>query len=118
MKLRRRVYGAGVMLAMILSCSRGTREQPTTDIPPSPPAPAVTTAGGYEVATVTDGGSIGGTITLSGPIPQLPARKISKDTQVCGTAARQSQKLIVNKTGGLRNAVVIIEGVKRGKAMA
>jgi plastocyanin len=36
---------------------------------------------------------------------------------VCGTADRQSQKLIVNKTGGVKNAVVIVEGVKRGKAM-
>jgi len=112
------LYGAGVMLAMIVSCSRGTREQP--DIPPAPPAPAATatTGGGYDVATVTDGGSVGGTITISGSIPKLPARKIGKDPQVCGTAARESQKLIVNKTGGLKNAVVIVEGVKRGKAMA
>jgi len=117
MKRRCGVYGAGVMLAMILSCSRGTREQPTADIPPAPPAPAVTTAGGYEVNAVKDGGSVAGTITLSGPIPQLPLRKISKDPQVCGTASRESQKLIVNKTGGLRNAVVIVEGVKRGKAI-
>jgi len=117
-KRRCAVYGAGVMLAMIFSCSRGTREQPTPDIPPAPPAPAVTTAGGYEAATVTDGGSVGGTITLSGPIAKLPVRKIGKDPQVCGTAARESQKLIVNKTGGLKNALVIVEGVKRGKAMA
>ena len=118
MKRRCGLYGAGVMLAMSVSCSRGTREQP--DIPPAPPAPAATatTAGGYDVATVTDGGSVGGMITISGSIPKLPARKIGKDPQVCGTAARESQKLIVNKTGGLKNALVIVEGVKRGKAMA
>src|SRR5262249_51432935 len=34
-----------------------------------------------------------------------------------GEAARDSQKLIANKTGGLKNAVVIVQGVKRGKAM-
>jgi plastocyanin len=105
------------MLAMIVSCSRGANDQPTTEIPPAPPAPAVTTTNGYEVNAVTDGGSVGGTITLSGAIPKLPARKIGKDPQVCGTAPRESQKLLVNKTGGLRNAVVIVEGVKRGKAM-
>jgi plastocyanin len=119
-KRNRAVYGAVLILAMIASCSRGTREQPTTDIPPAPPAPAATAAtdaGGYDVATVTDGGSVAGTITISGPISQLPPRKIGKDPQVCGTAARPSQKLIVNKTGGLKNAVVIVEGVKRGKAM-
>ena len=111
------VYGAGIILAAMVSCSRGTSEQPTTEVLPPPPAPAVTTAGGYDVTAVADGGSVGGTITLSGPILKLPVRKISKDTQVCGTAARESQKLIVNGTGGLRNAVVIVEGVRRGKAM-
>ena len=116
MKTRCRMSGAGIMLAMIVSCSRGA-DQPTTEIPPPPPVTAVTTAGGYEVSAVADGGSAGGTITLSGPIPQLPARKIGKDTQVCGAASRESQKLMVNKTGGLKNAVVIVEGVKRGKAM-
>jgi plastocyanin len=115
MKRSCRVYASGVILAMIVSCSRETREQPTTDIPPAP-ASAVTTTG-YEVTAVTDGGSVGGTIALSGPIPKLPARKIGKDPQVCGTADRESQKLIVNGTGGLKNAVVIVEDVKRGKAM-
>ena len=114
MKGSSRVYGAGIMLAMIVSCSRGAPDQPANELPP---APAATTSGGYDVSAVTDGGSVGGTITLSGPIQKLPVRKISKDTQVCGTAARESQKLIVNKAGGLKNAVVIIEGVKRGKAM-
>ena len=114
MKARCRVYGAGMMLAMIVSCSRGAPDQSATEIPPA--APAVTTGGGYEVSAVTDGGSVGGTITVSGPTPKLPPRKIGKDPQVCGTADRQSQKLIINKTGGLKNAVVIVEGVKRGKA--
>ena len=111
------VYGAGILLGILFGCSRGTPEQPTTEIPPVSPAPAAGTAGSYEVTTVTDAGSVGGTITLSGPILKLPVRKISKDAQVCGTAVRESQKLIVNKTGGLRNAVVIVEGVRRGKAM-
>ena len=109
------MYIAVVMLAMIVSCSSGTREQPAKDIPP---APAATSAGGYETTAVADGGSVGGTITLSGPVPKLLPRKIGKDPQVCGTAERESQKLIVNGTGALRNAVVIVEGVKRGKAMA
>ena len=111
------VYAAGIMLAMIVSCSRGAPDQPTTEIPSAPPAPAGAAADAYAVSAVTDGGSVGGTITLSGAIPKLPARKIGKDPQVCGTADRESQKLIANKTGGLKNVVVIVEGVKRGKAM-
>jgi plastocyanin len=110
------VYGVGIIL-VIVSCSRGTADQPTTEIPPASLPPAATTVGGYEVTSVTDGGSVGGTITVSGPIPKLPFRKISKDVEVCGRADRESQKLIVGKTGGLKNAVVIVEGLKRGKAM-
>jgi plastocyanin len=113
---RGRVYAAGVILALVVSCSHGEREQPTNETPPAPPASAVTT-GGYEVTSVVDGGTVAGTIALSGPISQLPARKIGKDPQVCGTADRQSQKLIVSATSGLKNAVVIVEGVKRGKPM-
>src|SRR5262245_42022721 len=101
---------------MIISCSRGAPDERTTEVP-APPAPAVTAGNGYEVTTVTDGGSVTGTITLSGSILKLPVRKISKDTQVCGSADRESQKLIVNKSSGLKNVVVIVEGVKRGKAM-
>ena len=111
------IYGAGMILAMLVGCSRGAPDQPTTELPPAPVAPAATTAGGYEVTAVTDGGSVGGTITVSGPVPKLAQRKIGKDTQVCGTAPRESQKLIMSKTGGLKNAVVIVEAVKRGKAM-
>ena len=116
MKSRCAAYVAVLMLGLIAGCSRGTSEQPAKDLPSAPPA-AVTTPGSYDVTAVTDGGSVEGTITVSGPVPKLPARKISKDTQVCGTSARESQKLVVNGSGGVRNAVVIVEGVKRGKAM-
>jgi plastocyanin len=112
-----RLCSTGIMLALIISCSRGTREQPTTEAPPPPPASAVNAIGGYEVTAVADGGSLTGTVTVSGPIPKLPVRKIGKDPQVCGTASRESQKLMVNGNGRLRNAVVIVQGVKRGKAM-
>ena len=120
MKACYRVCGAGLMLVILFSCSRGATEQPATGIPPVPPGPSATdatTPDAYEVSAIVDGGSIGGTITASGPILKLPPRKIGKDTQVCGTADRESQKFIVNRTGGLRNAVVIVEGVKRGKPM-
>src|SRR6516165_8148714 len=109
-KHRHGIYGLGVLLAMTVGCNRGTGEQPRNGVQP---ASAVTTTGSYEVTAIADGGAIGGTIMLSGPILKLPPRKITKDSQVCGAADRESQKLIVNGSGGLRNAVVIVEGVKR-----
>src|SRR5438093_11913231 len=105
------------MLWMAAGCSRGTSEQPARDLQPPPPGAAANAPGAYEVAEVTEGGSITGTITVSGPVTKLPPRKIGKDPQVCGTAQRESQKFIVNQAGAVRNAVVIVEGVKRGKAM-
>ena len=117
MKGSSRIFSAGILLAMIVSCSRGASDQPANELPPTPSTPTATSGGGYQVTAVTDGGSITGTIMVSGPVQKLPQRKISKDPQVCGTAPRDSQKLIVNKTGGLQNAVVIVENVPRGKAM-
>lgn len=98
----------------------GGGEQPKTEAPPAaPPAtPAAASSpfDGYQVVQVADGGSISGAISVSGAIPKLPTRPINKDPKVCGSGTRESQQLIVNKAGsGLKNAVVIVEGVKRGK---
>jgi plastocyanin len=105
---------AGIVLAMMAGCGRGGTDQQKTEAPPAAPA---SPAAGYEVVQVSDGGSISGSITVSGSIPKLPVRTLNKDSNVCGTAARDSEDLIVNRGGGLKNAVVIVEGVKRGKAI-
>jgi plastocyanin len=114
------LYAASLLLTMIVSCGR--QQEQTTQLPPAPPsAPAANAPGAatgqYEVATVADGGGISGTITLSGAIPKLPPHKTDKDPQVCGTAPRESEKLIVNKGGGVKNAVIMVLDVKRGKPM-
>ncbi|PYS27301.1 MAG: hypothetical protein DMG11_16810, partial [Acidobacteria bacterium] len=109
---------AGAVLVMIVGCGRSENDQPKTEAPHAPPAPAaVSPVAGYEAIQVTDGGTISGSITVSGSIPKLPPRPLNKDPNVCGTGARESQELIVNRSGGLKNAVVIVEGVKRGKAI-
>src|SRR5947199_6009600 len=105
------------MLAMAAGCSRGTSEQPGRESPAPPPGPAANGPGGYEVTEVTTWSAIAGTITGSVPLTEAAARKNGKEPKVCGTAQRESQKLIVNQAGAVRNAVVIVQGVKRGKAM-
>src|SRR6185436_3107850 len=45
-------------------------------------------------------------------------REIKKDPQVCGKTARDSEQLLVSSSAGLKNAIVMVEGVKRGKAVA
>src|SRR5438045_3330148 len=114
------LYAAPIMLAILVSCGR--QQEQNTQLPPAAPsAPAANAPAGapgqYEVATVADGGGISGTITLSGAVPKLPPHKTDKDPQVCGTAPRDSEKLLVGKSGGVKNAVVMVLDVKRGKAM-
>ncbi len=45
-------------------------------------------AASYEVVPVTDGGSISGTISLSGPVPEPRRFKVEKTPEVCGTEDR------------------------------
>src|SRR6266850_4717769 len=105
----------GVLLVAIAGCGSGNTDQPKTEAPPA--APAVSPVAGYEAIQVADGGSISGSITVSGSIPKLPPRALNKDPNVCGMGTRESQELMVNNAGGLRNAIVIVEGVRRGKAI-
>jgi plastocyanin len=118
MKAKVSLLVAGLVLVTIVGCGRSETDQPKTEAPPASPAqPADSSAAGYEVIQVADGGTISGSITVSGSIPKLPSRSLNKDPNVCGKGARESQELIVSKAGGLKNAIVIVEGVKRGKAI-
>jgi plastocyanin len=118
MKTKLGVFCLIAIAFTVAGCGSSSTDQPA---PPAASVPAATSAPspipGYEVTTVSEGGSISGTISVSGPIPNLPKRPVNKDPKVCGTTARGSQQLLVGTGGGLKNAVVIIEGVKRGKAV-
>jgi plastocyanin len=105
-------------LALIVACK--SSEQPSTVPQPSANSTSVSTVSsipGYEVVQVADGGSISGVITVSGAVSKLPKREIKKDQQVCGTQARDSEQLLVSAAGGLKNAIVVVEDVKRGKSV-
>ncbi len=110
-----RVLTCCLALTLLSACGRPA-DQPAAP-PAVPPAAAPSSIPGYDVIAVTAGGSISGTISLSGDIPNLPKRTINKDPKVCGTAARGSEQLTVSAAGGLKNAFVIVEEVKQGKAI-
>lgn len=70
----------------------------------------------YEETAVVDGGSIRGIVRLAdGPTP-AEAFPVTKNTEVCGVK-KLSPRLRVGENRGVQDAVVMIEGISRGKAM-
>jgi len=71
----------------------------------------------YEVAPVTDGGRVVGTVRLAGAPPARHAdTPVTVDAGVCG-AVVPDESLVVDAGGGLRNAVVVLRGVTRGRSL-
>jgi plastocyanin len=113
---RKCVFRFAAWCALTAACGGG-RQPEQSPAPAAAPAASSVSSGGYETIVVSDGGSLSGTISVSGPIPALPPRPINKNPEVCGSGVRPSQELMVGSAGGLKNALVIVEGVRRGKAM-
>ncbi len=70
--------------------------------------------------SVTDGGTIKGTVKWQGPVPHLMQSEINKDPQVCdpqGLKRRDLERLEVSANGGVANTVVFLKDISRGKAM-
>jgi hypothetical protein len=75
---------------------------------------------GYQVITITNGGSITGTVKWSGPMPHLASMPIFKDQQICdpdSAKTRDLERLIVGAQDGVANTVVFLKNITSGKAM-
>jgi hypothetical protein len=75
---------------------------------------AASPAGAYEVATVTAGGTVSGTVKFVGTPPPLDPIRVNKNRDVCGEH-KSSEALVLSAEKGIKGAVVRIEGVARGK---
>lgn len=69
----------------------------------------------YEAIEVSNGGTISGKITYKGSPPSNPDLKVTKDEDYCG-ASINADYYVVAADGGLKNAVVVIENIDKGKA--
>lgn len=69
---------------------------------------------GYQVVDVSNGGSISGKVTFSGSASN-PTLTATKDQDYCG-ATIPADYVVVDGSGGLKNAVVVIENIDKGKA--
>lgn len=74
---------------------------------------------GYKIVSVSDGGTISGTVKWEGPMPHLASFPINKDPQICdpdSKKVRELERLIVSPDGGVKNTVVFLKDVSEGKA--
>lgn len=74
----------------------------------------------YETVTVTDGGSVTGTVKWSGARPQPVTLPITKDPTVCdinGNKTRDLERIIIAPDGAVENTVVYLKDITKGKAM-
>lgn len=71
-------------------------------------------AWGYEEASVPDGGSLTGSVKLAGVPPELSPIPVKKNRDVCGERT-ESEALVVGSNKGVKNAVIVVEGVTKGK---
>ncbi len=70
----------------------------------------------YEAITVSDGGTISGTVKLDGAAPTPKEVTVTKDKEVCGLKKHVQQDLVVGGDGGIANAVVILADISKGAA--
>jgi hypothetical protein len=76
--------------------------------------------GDYRVISVSDGGTISGTVKWSGPVPRNLQFPITKDPQICDPESNKTadlERLIVGSDGGVANTVVYLKNITSGKAM-
>ena len=83
---------------------------------------SASTALGYDVIDVEHGGVVEGTVTLEGAVPEPKGFNLITfpDPQYCGRISngqgwRLLQDFVVGSQGGLKDAIVLLEGVEAGK---
>ncbi|MCH7566798.1 MAG: DUF2012 domain-containing protein [Nitrospirae bacterium] len=116
--MNRRVLLGAAILLMAAACGGGETPAPTLatepplDQPTEPPAQE-----GYQGGTVSDGGTISGTISYSGEIVGPIEVEVDKDNEICGDTIELSP-IVRDGAGGLRDAVVRITDISSGKPLS
>ncbi|MBX3305606.1 MAG: carboxypeptidase regulatory-like domain-containing protein [Nitrospira sp.] len=80
-------------------------------------------AGAYEAITVTNGATVAGKVSFTGGVPAPKTFELRRyyDREYCATLSdgkghRLLKEVNVGQDGGLKDVVVVIEGVEKGKA--
>ena len=71
---------------------------------------------GYSVVTVENGGTISGTISFTGTVPETRTVAVTDDVESCGSSV-EVQQIEVDPEGGLSNVVVSLTDITSGAAL-
>jgi hypothetical protein len=74
----------------------------------------------YKVISVTDGGTISGTVKWTGPAPRELDFPVTKDPQICDPQGKKTvslERLIIGPEGGVANTIVYLKNISAGKAL-
>ncbi|MBI4530007.1 MAG: carboxypeptidase regulatory-like domain-containing protein [Candidatus Latescibacteria bacterium] len=71
----------------------------------------------YTAVTVTNGGTISGTVTYVGTAQAPKVIQINKDVEVCGKEPHHDQSLVVGANKGVADVIVSITNVQQGKGV-
>ncbi|HLB02902.1 MAG TPA: carboxypeptidase regulatory-like domain-containing protein [Nitrospiria bacterium] len=71
----------------------------------------------YKEVQVSSGGTISGTITYKGPIPEPYVIWPTKDVEIFGKTI-PDERLLISKEGKIKNVVISLDGIKDGKRWA
>lgn len=78
----------------------------------------VSTKKGYRAIDLIHKGHIRGKVTYSGPAIELPTIEITKDEKTCDSKPRKLKAIDIGGDGALKNSVVYIMDIKRGKSFS
>ncbi len=84
----------------------------------SMPVVGLSHAWGYEGGAVSNGGTIRGTVKFVGEAPAMARIEATKDVEVCGKTEKFDEALVVGEGNGLKNVVVSITNIEKGKAQS
>jgi hypothetical protein len=74
----------------------------------------------YHVVSLSNAGTISGTVKWSGPMPRALYLPVTKDPQICDPESHKRvdlERLIIGPQGGVANTVVYLKNISSGKAM-
>ncbi len=69
----------------------------------------------YEAIETASTGTIVGTVTFQGKTPERKKIAVTRDKKVCGKEAKFAESLVVSATGGVKNAVLYLADIQRGR---